>query len=656
MTALGLTDTNRIRNAERVKCEPVLNTVPLIEIASATIASVPAYPGVVASVGVTGVTNWANVGVGRAFSIESAAGKIKSWGVVRLFPTSTTFYMDAKSDGDGGYARDTMEPFVAGDVIRVYWHRPDWALISRATGEAAFKAWDIAYDGSNSLPVPVCNIIYEPQHWAVAGKARVRLDASLSFDWLYSFAGIIAYQWSLPVGSTIVTGSASSAIVEADIPSGTHEIVCTVTSQTGRQSTGFRWLFINERDPASPHAPFNYKYAIESIRGDTSSRDGREMTFVPRGDVRADLYPGQPFVFTNRVYYDGQLLTDTTNRHFIGFLDEMGGDFSRRDKTTTFKVQGGLKITKALPSATQLMEETLAPNDWTQVAPSFMHSAFAAYYILRHHTTSLYNHNFGFNLNLLPLRRRNFGFSQETIGAQLGFIEDISLAEINATSDGFIYMLREPSHLVNQARDALPIRYTIKGTDLRDRISLEPRLRPQAAFVVMDGLAYNGQDIATYRAVAPGYAQGQGLSKSDDPDITVTVGGGQAELEFVVGDRFAYNNNPLDGLSLKLLGMIDIFDPALDDWLKLDIDEDYLQFRPDKFGVNWRGRDGTGIRARPVQVTRNWRKVGNVWVFDVNLTIRTETDGTRGAFLPVERGGAANYVTPPGVIETPPLL
>jgi hypothetical protein len=435
MTVVSNGDVNRIRNASQVICKPVLNIVPLVQGASAQVALTPVVP--FGQLVVNTTVNWNNVFPGQLFSIKSGSGQVKTWGVARNYPTSTVFFCDAKSEGDGGYARDIMQTVVAGDTLQVYSARPAWALLSRIAGETIYKMYDVPYDGSGSTPTPICNIKYEPQVWANAsGYGRVTFDASTSFDWYQSFAGIQSYLWAFPAGTVIVTGTLTSAVVTVDLPLGTHEIICTVTSRTGRQSTGFRWCFVNSTDPNSPHAPYNWRYGIEAISGDTENASGREITFTLRGKALDTLYPGAMCVFTNRVYFDDvELSDDVYTRHFVGYMDEVGTEITRGTQTTTIKFYSPLKLAQSIPTATQLMEESASPMNWTQVLPAFTHPAFAAYYTLRHHTTLLYTHNFGFNLNLLPYRRRIYGLRQETVGGQLLFIGEISSAQCTCKSD-----------------------------------------------------------------------------------------------------------------------------------------------------------------------------------------------------------------------------
>ena len=653
MVILSTPDKNKITNAKRVTVQPVFNVVPLVEVASATLAAAPTIPMI--EISVTSTVGWGNFTVGQAFTIKNSAGKIKTWGVVRKQPTPTTFYTDAKSEGDFGYARDVMQTVIAGDTLHIYQHRPMWGLLSRATGEAAYKAWDLPYDGSGSRPVPVVNMGTHQQQWVnTSGRAVFTLNAGGSFDWLYGSPGIIAYAWGLPAGAVILSGSSTSSVVVVDLPAGFYEVNCTVTSINGRQASGWRWLFANSDNPASPYAPFNYKYGLDAIGGDASVNVGRELSVTVKGEAKAALYPGMMGVLTNRILFDGQELAEgVITKSFVGYMDDMTTEGQRGRKSVTLKFYGPLKLARSIPTATQLMEENTTPTEWTQVAPAYTHPGFAAYYILRNHATFLYNHDFYFSANLLGLRRRTYGFRAENIASQLQFLNEISTGEVNCRSDGTIYFVREPNHLPGVPRNALDTKYTWTENSVRVPLALEPKLRPDVAHVILDGISHDGSEIpSTYRALAPGSAQGQGLSKSDLPDVSVTAAGGQTELEFLVGDAFAYVNNPLASLPLTLLMPLDIFDPADDDWHKLNVPEDYLAFEPDRFGVRWGGSDGTGIRVRPVQVTRTWRKLGNVWLMDIAVNVRTESDGTRGIYLPIERGGAGGYVDPDGWIDT----
>lgn len=642
MTVLSPTDINRIRTARRVEVRPVLNIVPLEVVAEATVAINAVYPMTQLSVDQT--VTWGNGDVGRAFYVITDDGTlIKTWGVQRKPSVSFGFYPDVKSDGDGGYARTIHYPILAGDKVKICRHRPPFGLISRTTADGQNKQWDIPYAGQGSRPDPVIVMGTHQQQFVDAdGYAIFSFDASDSFDWLYMQAGIVSFQYTLPGAAQVLSGSASSAAVTFRVPKGSYEIGLTITSINGRISRGYRWCFANSPDPADPDAPFSYRFGVESI-ADSRNPQGREMTFTFRASpaaLRQAIYPGAMCVFTDRTLFDGEELdTAAAVRTFVGYLDEASFEQSRASGSATLKFAGPLRAARSIPTVTQFVQAVANPVAWTDVLPEFSHPAFIAYYILKHHTGLLANHDFILQQDdVRLLRRPGYSFQQNQIGAQLQAAAQLFAGEFNARSDGTFTLTYEPSHLETTERNAVDTKFTWTATDIRGPLRLAPRLRPDVGQVIMDALAWDGVNEAQpYRALAPGYAQSQGIGQNTESAIMVRPDNAQERLERIIGHRWAYLNNALEALEAAPVGMADICEPADADWHLVDVPEELLAFDPLRFGLDW-----SPVRVRPVAVNCQWRKTKGGWIKTPNITFRAETFGRRGVFLPVDRGGAAS--------------
>lgn len=637
MTVFSPVEQDQIRSANSIRSEVVLNAVPLVEVASASVASAPTY--LMTLLNVSGESGWSDIEVGQTVFIRDVSGEIVVRGVVRRPGSAGILFMDVKSDGDAGYTKREAPVVDETCTVHVYRHHTPWALISRATAETQLKAYDIAWSGETDTPPPAVNIGSHRQGWENAnGFADFELSASETVSWDSAPTG---YAWIIPAGATIVSGGTDQATLTARIPTGTHRVSCAVTLSNGASATGHRWVFVNRLEAGHMHAPLDWRFDIDGISGDTHTRLGREIKLSLRGDARGAVYPGQLLLLTTRQFYDSALLTET---HFAGYVEEIEVSAQNlHDLTTTVRLLGPRRMADTLPSATQLLEEAASPSSWTETRHPLSHPGFAAFYILKWHTSGLLDyHDYSYDSALEALRRRTFGFLATTIGGQLKFIEDISVGEVNARSDGSLTFIRESNHLYPAERDALDTIWTWTDDDILPPLQVQARLRPSVGQTRLAAVGWNGAGDAdgnpiTYHAIAPGYAQGQGTGKPTMTPVSVAMNAGQTDTEWLVGHRFAAENAPLEGLDLEAAHLADVAEPANPDWHALDIDAGtYLPLDPDVLGLDW----ASGMRARPTKVTRRWVQEAGGWRWIPNVTLRPETVGARGRFL-----DPGNYAT-----------
>jgi hypothetical protein len=305
-----------------------------------------------------------------------------------------------------------------------------------------------------------------------------------------------------------------------------------------------------------------------------------------------------------------------------------------------------LKLAKLLPSATQYFEEKGTASAWTEVIPGLSDPAYAAYYVLQYHTTMIDAHDFVYESDIRDLRRRVFGFPSDNINAHLQLAGQIMRGNVGCRSDGTITITQEPSLQNATGRNARDEKFTWTEDNLRDRLSIAPTFRPKLAYLIIAAVAFDGnyqKPMIAYASKAPGYAQAQGVTKSNVPDISITVNGGAAELYGVAGHMFAMLNNPLAKLDAPVSKMFDVGEPADPDWHTLNVSEsDYLPINMDRFGVRW----SSTMRMRPTRVTRQWVRSAGSWVKTIIQQNRIESSGQPGVFHPTYKGELQPYIDP----------
>jgi hypothetical protein len=647
MSEVSSGDATTYANAKQTWAKPILNVEPLDEVATADVNGAVEYPLQFITVDNTSA-DWLDGKQNMLFRVEEPDGTVICWGVLNYDNAANIIYTDVKSDGDFGYATNVGITIEDDDVVRVYRNRPNWAMISRVT-EAGIQAkrWQNYYTNEGSTPPPVCIMGHDQQQDVDTGTglATFSFDASDSYAW-EGTATISTYLYTLPTGASVTGGSINTSAVTFTIAAGIYTVQCTITSSSGISRSGYRTIYAND---TSSNKSFGENYPIEAIGGDTTDMDGWEGQFTVLGDVSSVIYPGAKCHWYVPVYYDGSRLTDNDAfiDVFVGYLSAINiTTDSNKVKRSTLTFSSPLKLGKMLPSATQMIEEVATPSAWTEVIAGLSDPAYAGYYVLQFHTTIIDNHDLLYESAIRDLRRRVFGFPADNITAHLQIIGQIMSGDIGCRSDGTITLTQEPSLQKTADRDSRDDKFTWTEDNVQDALTISPTFRPKIAYLIMAAVAYDGnptKPMTAYAAKAPGYAQAQGVTKTNLPDISITVEGGAAELYGIVGHMFALLNNPLSKLDVPVSKMFDIGEPADPDWHTLNISEsDYLPINMDQFGVRW----SSTMRMRPTRITRTWTRTNGAWTKNIKQQNRIESFGQAGVFHPTYKGELQPYVDP----------
>lgn len=648
MSEVSAGDQTAYAAAKQWWAKPVLNVEPLDEVATADINGAPTYPLQFVTVDNTSA-DWLDGDANMLFRIEEAGGgKVITWGVLNYDNEAVTAYLDVKSDGDFGYATNEGITISDDDVIRVYRNRPNWAMISRVTESGIQnKRWNKAYTNEGTTPPPVVIMGHDQQADIDTGTnlATFSFVASSSYDWI-SGATITGFAYTLPTGAVVTGGATNTHSVAFTIAAGIYTVKLVITSSSGITRTAYRTIYAND---SGSNKSFGETYAVESIGSDSTDIDGWEGQFTVLRDVSADIYPGAKCHFYVPVFYDGSRLIDNDAfiDVFIGYLTAISiSTDSNRVKRSTLTFTSPLKLAGLLPSATQFIEEVATATAWTEVIPGLSDPAYAAYYILQFHTTMIDNHDFLHESDIRLLRREAFGFPVDNINASLQIDGQIMRGDVGCRSDGTITVTQEPSLQSTADRNARDDKFTWTEDNVRERLSIAPTFRPQVAYLIMRAVAYDGNrdgPMIAYASKAPGNAQAQGVTKTNLPNISITVAGGAAELYAVTGHMFAMLNNPLAKIDIPVSKMFDIADPADPDWHTLNISEsDYLPITMDLFGVRW----SATMRMRPTRVSRSWTRTNGAWVKTITQQNRIESFGRPGVFHPTYKGEIQPWIDP----------
>ena len=634
--------------------KPKLNIFPTEIIATATVYETPElYP--VGEVEVSDVeAAWGNVKPGMAFDIRTATGELVTYGVIRKPVTLNTMYIDGKSRGDAGRAARLLRALEAGQQIRVFSYQPLWSLLSRIKEGIFYKKFDIPYIDEGSEPSPVCNI----GKWrqvdanAVTGYGRVSFDNVNSFAWLDRV--INTYIWEIPSSAIVVSGSVDASNITLDLPPGFHRVYCTIIDGNGKSQTSMRPVWVN--DPVEyPAVNDLYGLVVES---DSQNKEGRTITFRVYGDVPDDLImPGGAVLFTHKGVFDyGLSLSEGVEVDtFVGFISQESIviDAYNGQKSISFEAKSPYLRFSDLPMVSQAIVEKSVPADWTEVALGLGNPNFVAYYILKHHTTYMDL----FDFDPFPLefesdtgndglpdipQKRNWGLNGGTVTEYLNQTAPILGGVIGSRSDGTITMRRDPQIEELSLRDTIDERFVWNINDITEPPEFPERFTPEVGQLKAFAFAYDGsEEPIAVASVAPGFVQGQGVSKQDEE--TILVGNpltAQDKINRVAGHLYAKRNNPTPEIQLKINRNIDIAEPVLNVWHRIVVPALY----------NPRGYD-IDTRILPTAIDRSWENIEGSWVKRISISFEPETFGQPGETYIVDTGGGSIYppFQPPGI-------
>lgn len=640
--AITLLDLARLRG-KRQTLRPVLNKFPTQVIATAVISVTPtAYP--VGSVEVTSTSGWSNVRVGQAYKITASNGDLVTYGIVRLTPGTTTFYIDGKSRGDAGIAARFIYALESGQTITVYSLEPLWTLFSRIQNGIFYKRFDQTYVDEGSNPTPVCNIGSWRQANAFGGVARLNFSAADSFAWLGKT--ITSVSWTAPSGATYTDGGSTSTDIELELPEGFHILRCQVTDSGGKTQGAMRPIWING---PSYKSLSDSAYAFQ-ISSDNQDRQGRQAQVTLWGtDLDEDVvFPGTGFLLTENAIYDGQALNPGVGVDtFVGFSVDRTLVYHQQTPTLSLNLLSPYHVLTQLPMVSQvLVEKSSGISTWTDVAEGLGRPDFVVWYILKHHTPFLNLFDYSRLPEDNPPRKRRWALQGSTVAEYIDQAASIIGGNLGCKSDGTLMLRRDPNIEDTSFRSALEQRMTFTPDDLREQVEVALSHYNKVGQLKVYAFTYltpDDEEATPLGSIAPGSTQAQAPGQSQEDSLIVIAENAQAVLNQIAGHMLARSNNPVSEVSLGLLRNMDVVDPATMKWFALNVPASYSSTGN---ALNW--------RILPTSVARNWSETNGTWTKEITVSAQPETFGQPGEKLDINRG--MGYTEPPLYPPTQPPM
>lgn len=619
---------------------PHLNVIPKVEVGTGQIAQAPAYfprgTYKVDNLSFNGGVDLTNLDLGLMIWIGTSAGLHDVMvSTIRLHGVADQIYIHGHSEGDPGVKMAEHTAVANNHHFTIFANSPLWAQLSRISGGTFYKKYNVAYGDEGSDPNPVCNVGKWRRVVLSGGQVDVALTAANSY---YHDKAAASWAWSYRNSSYALDGAGGAWQTAQNIVNptvrfttgGFYIVRCEITDNNGETHIAETNIWVVDPDNNTVDLG---GWRVES---DSQNRQGRKMTIRMYGDVaESTVFPGAGFLYTETSTYAGSSLTDgAVVDTFVGYIDEEAGIRTVGYGEVEFDLISPAHVLDQLPMAPQYIQEVSSPSNWTEVDSGLSHPTGVAWYILAHHAPNMLK-KFDFNeLGDTDLRDHNWVLNKNSVWGQLG---ELCPQQINVgcVSEGALYLRHDPLLMDAADRNALDVRLTWTGQDIRgdDGLEYPDGYRLDVGQVDAYAFSYNGTSSIAYWSRAPGDVQSIGKQKQTNNGLVVAQSGGQARLNEISGHLFAKANNPTPALKIPAKRAFDTADPALMVWHQLTI--------PD--ALDPRGSGYTERRFLPLSVSRRWQQVNGSWLKSVDITMEEETTGVDGITKPIPAGVGGSW-------------
>ena len=193
------------------------------------------------------------------------------------------------------------------------------------------------------------------------GTATLDFDMSASTSW--GRKTVSSVLWDVD-GGTIVSGTETSFAISVEFDPGFYEVKCLVMDDKGKSRIGYRYVWINTKDPTDANAPFSYRFPC-LFTSDVQDRIGRTIGLeIQGGDISADVFNGQAFLITEDPTFDGESLDDPDLivDSFFGYMATKDSTIRGKGSKVNYQLMSPLTLAKLIPTATQQLQETSSPS------------------------------------------------------------------------------------------------------------------------------------------------------------------------------------------------------------------------------------------------------------------------------------------------------
>lgn len=419
-----------------------------------------------------------------------------------------------------------------------------------------YKDYDIAYTNQNEVLGSFINMGPHHAGFIEGGSAQVYYSASGTVNLK---GDALTYAWFFE-GAT-VTGSTSQnpGYISYTTP-GHYTTRLTVSNASGGQDVSYRHVSIYDRPENGTNVPF-LRWHLDALSGSRAGGGwtGRIILWDTVGENV--LKDGSLVVIFADDYYGSTKQSiggNAENRAsivFVGYVLDGTIEHNYAESSVEFDVGSPTEIMKISEGFSCSVESKTSPDFWFELLN--MDIRRAIYHYLRWHTTYLMTNDISFKGTDYPIQF--FDADRESLYSAIQTLIRSALVG-NAVSDRQGKLWLEVEAYTEGI--TIPTTFTLHNQDWMEMPEIEQRQHYDLAFLEAGGIAYDGPgtgDFTAHLSHAPGEAPAYrgGLERFQGLALD-----GQAQLNKLAGDVFAYRNSEFPVNSFLLTGNYRNFDIA----------------------------------------------------------------------------------------------
>lgn len=512
-----------------------------------------------------------------------------------------------------------------------------------------YKDFNIPYSDQNESFDPVVNMGPNEAGFLVTGAHSVYWSSSGTFD---PADGSIptGYSWFFEGGDPTGSGERDPGYVHYT-GAGHFTTRLTVTTDDGKEFTGYRHVMVYDRPNAGPNRPI-VQWGVRSLDGSRGEGGYTLSAFVrERADFDRIKDGALVVVFTEQ-WQGGERVSvggNAENRSHILFSGYIEDESIFRNPVTDqleFRARSVTGIMESLSTYSATLESKDDPVTWNEMEDMTVDKAII--HFLRWHSTVLRIADFSptdddKNVQYIDFGRGNL---QEAVSE---IYESTIGAQIVSDRQGKLWSEIDVSLRPTGSR-GVDTMLVVTDQDWRNEIAIERRDRDELAYMEMGGIHYSGNQTGTfdaYLAGAPGDVAGYFGSVERTQGLVI---GGQDHLNQFVGLAYARANAEYPEVTVPLAGDYRNVDIAPQERLVLSLDEEDT-YR----GIVWADKPFI-----PQEIAFDVLPESQAVLMDV--TSREETHGPPGVSIeipedpPWDSGDVGDWeIDFPPLIPLPPL-
>jgi hypothetical protein len=452
--------------------------------------------------------------------------------------------------------------------------REPWSVFPRMTesgGSVTFyKDYDRTYvnEGDHLPPKanagPAAIAFIDP----TSGLATLQWIGEDSYPTETAGAPLVAWAWQFPNGTpptSPLEGTRAAPIQVTWNTPGFHYVKLTVEDTLGTTGTTHVpvWVF----DESSPEVPLRRVEVVDQAGSTAGGWSARLKVF----DVGPSDFPDRSLVALGvRTWYQGNPreiggYPERENVRFVGWVDRETLTYDAAVGTVEFEAQGLSGVMEQMPSFSLYLEENGSPGEWYEMVDN--NADRMSHHILEYHSTinQITHVNRPGEGNTRKIESAGFPDTNLLAQIQENLWMDI-MCGVASDRQGILQITRNPQMMVAAARDGVASVCTLSNSDWMGTIDVPMAHVPELGWVELGGFGYG----TPYLSRAPGAAPLQQEQAIRVNGCILDTADPQTNANWWSGLTLTQKNVAYPKLPVNLKGFWPVFDPAIQEWVRLN--------------------------------------------------------------------------------------